>query len=649
VSNILWRPTEEEQLESQMAQFMQSISNRYNVSLTTYQELHSWACEHSEQFWDYFFSYSELIFKGSYSKVMSSDVMPGVKWFEGVEINYAENCLKFSDSHDAIINVNESGEINRSSYKELTEKVSCCVQFLRDRGIVKGDRVAAVVTNCEETMVFFLAVAAIGAVWTSVSPDFGEEAILSRFNQVSPKCLLYVDCYRYKGKTFSIQDKIQAVIQSLTSARSLVLLDRESLSTEYEDTTLYSDIFNVYSPNDIVFEAVAFNDPLYILYSSGTTGKPKSITHSVGGVLIEHIKEQRLHCNLTREDVFFYYTSCSWMMWNWLVSGLATGSTLVVFDGAPYYPDKLATWKLIDEYKITIYGTSAKYINASLKFNLPVAEELDLSSLRVILSTGSPLYEEDFDYVYQHVKSNVQLASISGGTDIVGCFALGNPMLPVVRGELQSISLGFPVKAYDEFGNSVINSEGELVCEKPVPSMPIYMWNDDDFTVYKNSYFNKYQNIWNHSDFVLVTEQGGVKILGRSDATLNRAGIRIGTAEIYRLIESQSYIQDSLVIHIDETDSMILFVLADHGVDFSTDLKHGLKHLIKEKLSPRHCPNHIFQVSAIPYTKNGKKVELAVKYIFTHQEEKINVSSLHDAKVLDQYRTIKETAFVSKV
>jgi len=649
VSNILWSPSESECVESQMGQFMQSVSKKFSVTLNNYQDLHAWACDNSDDFWDYYFTYSNIVHKGSYSRVKSSNTMPGVKWFDGILLNYAENCLKFADTHDAIINVNESGEINRTSYQGLVDKVSCCVQYLRDQGIQKGDRVAAIVTNCEETMVFFLAVAALGGVWTSVSPDFGEDAILSRFTQVSPKCLLFVDCYRYKGKTFSIQDKLKIVFQSLTSVRSFVLLDRESIAQDYDETLVYSEIFKLYSPESIIYEQVGFNDPLYILYSSGTTGKPKSITHSVGGVLIEHLKEQRLHCNLSREDVFFYYTSCSWMMWNWLVTGLATGATLVVFDGAPYYPDKLSTWKLIDDYKITIYGTSAKYINASLKFNLSVSDKLDLSSLKMILSTGSPLYEEDFDYVYSNVKENVQLASISGGTDIVGCFALGNPMLPVVRGELQSISLGYPVKAYDDFGNEVVNVEGELVCEKPVPSMPIYMWNDEDYSVYKKSYFNKYANIWNHSDFVLLTDQGGVKILGRSDATLNRAGIRIGTAEIYRLIESQSNIQDSLVIHIDETDSMILFVLTDSTVELTNDLKYSLKHLIKEKLSPRHCPNHIFQVSAIPYTKNGKKVELAVKYIFTHQEERINVSSLHDATVLDQYRNIKETAFVSKV
>ena len=649
MSQILWKPLEKDVLSSQMSQFMQAVSKHFNISLKSYSELHAWACNHSEEFWAYFLSYSDMIVAGNYTHVTSKDTMPGVRWFEGMQLNYAENCLHYRDTKTAIINCDESGEINRSSYTDLYDKVSCCAQFLREKGIKKGDRVAAVVTNCEETIVFFLAVASLGGVWTSVSPDFGEEAILSRFSQVNPACILFVDSYLYKGKFFSINEKIEFVLTSLPTAHTRVLLDRTCQSKAYSNVVLFSDIMTQYAPSDIKFEQIGFNDPLYILYSSGTTGKPKSITHSVGGVLIEHLKEQRLHCNLTRDDVFFYYTSCSWMMWNWLVSGLASGSTLVVFDGAPYYPNKLATWKLIDDYQVTIYGTSAKYINASLKFNLDVGDSLDLSSLRMILSTGSPLYEEDFDYVYSKVKSNVLLASISGGTDIVGCFALGNPMLPVKRGELQSISLGYPVKAYDGDGNAIVNAEGELVCEKPVPSMPIYMWNDDDFTVYKNSYFNKYPTIWNHSDFIHITDEGGIKVLGRSDATLNRAGIRIGTAEIYRLIETQAMIEDSLVIHIDETDNMILFVQLSSNDSFTVDFKHSLKHLIKEKLSPRHCPNHIFPVTAIPYTKNGKKVELAVKYIFTDQEEKINVSSLHDAAVLTEYRTIKESSFVTKV
>jgi acetoacetyl-CoA synthetase len=356
---------------------------------------------------------------------------------------------------------------------------------------------------------------------------------------------------------------------------------------------------------------------------------------------MEHIKEQRLHCNLSERDVLFYYTSCSWMMWNWLTSGLASGATLLIFDGAPYYPNPISTWKLIDDHKVTIYGTSAKYINASLKMDLDVYESLDLPSLKVILSTGSPLYEDDFDYIYQKVKKDVQLSSISGGTDIVGCFTLGNPMVPVVRGQCQCISLGYPVKAYNEAGNSVLGQEGELVCEKAVPSMPITLWGDHQYEQYKKSYFAKYPQVWNHSDYILITEQGGVKILGRSDATLNRAGIRIGTAEIYRLIESLDTIQDSLVIHIDKSDRMVLFLQTRPGLEVDEDLKGQLKRLIKKELSPRHCPDEMLQVSAIPYTKNGKKVELAVKRIFTGEEKHISLSSLDEPNVLNEYRQLK--------
>ena len=333
------------------------------------------------------------------------------------------------------------------------------------------------------------------------------------------------------------------------------------------------------------------------------------------------------------------------MMWNWLVSGLSSGCSLVLFDGSPFYPNKLSTWKLIDEYNISIYGTSAKYINASAKFKLDVKDKLNLGSLKTILSTGSPLYEEDFEYIYSNVKEDVQLSSIAGGTDIVGCFALGNPLVPVIKGQLQSISLGYPVKSYNENGESLINQKGELVCDGPAPSMPIFFWNDTDNKVYKKSYFSKYENCWNHSDFIVISETGGITILGRSDATLNRAGIRIGTAEIYRFVENFSFVKDSLVIHIENQDSMILFIQLENNEVFNTERKLELKTEIKTKLSPRHCPNHIFEVSEIPYTKNGKKIELAVKYLFTNEEEKINISSLANPSVLEEYKKLHSKNF----
>ncbi len=641
-SVILKEPTTEQLTSSQMAIFKNKVENHFKLSLPSYQELHKWACENPQDFWAFLWNDCNIISDNNYKHVLSSNLMPGVKWFEGVQLNFAENCLHFNDNHTAIINCNEQGEINRTTYNELTKKVSIAQQWLIEQGIKKGDRVAAVVTNCEATIVLFLATASLGAIWTSCSPDFGVEAILSRFSNVKPRCLIFVSDYIYKNKTISIAQTITNILNQLTSVECAMEITTKQTS-EFSNSTTYKNITNSYQPQQLTYTKMDFNDPLYILYSSGTTGKPKAIVHSIGGSLLEHIKEQRLHCDITRKDVLFYYTSCSWMMWNWLVSGLASGCSLVVFDGAPFYPKKPSTWQLISDYNITVYGTSAKFINASKRFNLKPKDSLNLSSLKTILSTGSPLYDEDFDYIYDHVKSDVNLCSISGGTDIVGCFALGNPLLPIKRGELQCISLGYPVYAYNDQGQSVIEEKGELICKNPAPSMPIYFWNDSNFTTYKSSYFNKYPNIWNHSDYIEITAQGGIKILGRSDATLNRSGIRIGTAEIYQLLEQQPHIEDSLVIHIEQKDHMFLFVKTTHNNSLTTTQTQDLKQLIKEKLSIRHCPNHIHQVTELPYTKNGKKVELAVKHIFTNQEEKINTSSLQNKDCLNQFRTIKQS------
>ena len=645
MSEIVWEPSSYDLTESQMAVFMRYVNQCFSLQLKSYQELHDWACQNPALFWGEFWAYSEIISSSEFDSVVDDLTMPGTQWFKGALLNYAENCLRFNDDGCAIINANEQGEINRSTYKELHEKVSKCQQFLVEKGIQKNDVVAAVVTNCEETMVLFLAVAAIGAIWTSCSPDFGEDALLSRFSQVNPKCLVFVDSYRFKGKAFSIADKLAYLFKELRSIEFFVQLDRDALELSFSDTTTYSSIQSSYTAGEICFEQLPFNHPLYILYSSGTTGKPKSLVHSAGGALIEHLKEQRLHCDIKREDVFFYYTSCAWMMWNWLVSGLATGCTLVVFDGAPFYPSRMATWEMIDQYNITHYGTSAKFINASSKYKLSPKDSLDLSSLCMILSTGSPLYEDDFDYVYGSVKSTVQLCSISGGTDIVGCFALGNPLLPVYKGELQSISLGCPVQAYDADGAAVCHTKGELVCEGPFPSMPIYFLNDENFDRYKASYFSRYEGIWNHSDFIQISETGSVRVLGRSDATLNRAGIRIGTAEIYQVVDAVDVIQDSLVIHLERSDTMILFIQTVDGSGLTPELNKRLQVTLKEKLSPRHAPNRIYAVPAMPYTKNGKKVELAVKYIFTGEDALINTSSLADVSALDAFRQIKEQAF----
>ncbi len=645
MSEVLWQPNKQESDKSQMAVLIKDISKQFKLTLKTYTDLHQWACANPDKFWEFYANSVQIVHKGSYRHVRSQKTMPGVKWFAGATLNYAQKCLRFNDKHTAIINANEYGEINRTSYKELAQKVARCQSWLYQQGIRKGDRIAAIVTNCEETIVMFLACASIGAIWTSCSPDFGEDAILSRFQQVDPKCLVFVDQYLHKSKTFTISTRIKSIMSQLSTIECCMQLDRECSGTRYEDISRYSIVQQTESNTHLIFEKMDFNDPLYILYSSGTTGTPKSMVHSIGGSLLEHIKEQQLHCDMTRDDVVFYYTSCSWMMWNWLVSALATGSTLLVFDGAPFAPNKYATWELIDQYNISIYGTSAKYINASRNFNLDVKNRLNLQSLRLILSTGSPLYDDDFDYIYQQVKEDVQLCSISGGTDIVGCFALGNPLMPVRKGQLQSASLGYPVNAYDEDAKPCLNTKAELVCEGPVPSMPIYFWDDEDFSVYKRSYFSKYGSVWSQADFVIQHDTGGYTFLGRSDATLNRAGIRIGTAEIYQRVEDIDGILDSLIIHIERTDHMILFVKCEQQGDLSPALKSTIKNDLKNRLSPRHSPNFIFEVPSIPYTKNGKKIEIAIKQLFMNNEDKINVDSLADSSVLNAYKEIRDSAF----
>ena len=647
MTDILWKPSKKLLEQSQMAEFKQHINHMFNLNLEHYDALHKWACDNPKEFWAQAADFLGLHFHSPYTAVKTDARFIDTEWFPGATLNYAEHCLQFNDDNTAIIHTDESGEINRTTYKELSAKVSKCIQFLEEKNIQKNDVVASVTTNSEETIVLFLACASIGAIWTSCSPDFGKEAILSRFSQAKPKCLLFTDSYQFKGKSYDLAEKMADIIDALPSLNELIRVDRVGRTLNKTGITEFSSIQERYQAAPIRFASLPFNHPLYILYSSGTTGKPKSIVHSAGGSLLEHLKEFKLHCDAKRDDVIFYYTTCSWMMWNWLVSGLAVGSSIVVFDGSPFYPTKYSTWQLIDEHNISIYGTSAKYINASAKFKLNPKETLKLESLKSILSTGSVLYNEDFDYVYEKVKSDVQLASISGGTDIVGCFALGNPLVPVYKGKLQSTSLGYDIKAYNEQGHTVIGEKGELVCEAPFPSMPIYFLNDSNKETYKNSYFSVYDNKWHHSDFVEIDENGAVQMLGRSDATLNRAGVRIGTAEIYRVAEQVPGVEDSVVIHLEDSDKMILFVKGKPGFELNAESNSLIKNTLRDELSQRHCPNQIFLVDEIPYTKNGKKVELAIKYLFTDEEDRINVSSLANAKVLERYRHIKEQFFQS--
>jgi acetoacetyl-CoA synthetase len=531
------------------------------------------------------------------------------------------------------------------TYQELFNEVEKLAHSLRELGVQKGDRVAGFIPNMPEAIIAMLAAASIGAIWSSSSPDFGIKGVLDRFTQIEPKIIFAANGYYYNGKTFDSLDKLQGILTNLPSVEKVVVVgytQEDPDLSQIENGILYSDFISK-SPYPLQFEQLPFDHPLYIMYSSGTTGLPKSIVHSAGGTLIQHLKEFKFHCDLSRDDTIFYFTTCGWMMWNWLVSSLSLGATVVLFDGSPFHPDGNAMWEMADELDITIFGISAKFIDACKDAGIRPGEAADLISIRTILSTGSPLVDESFDYVYKHVKTDVLLGSISGGTDIISCFALANPMLPVYRGELQCRGLGMDVHAYNAKGQSMINKKGELVCASAFPSMPIYFWNDPDGIKYQNAYFGTFPRIWHHGDFIRVSEHGSIKIFGRSDSTLNPGGVRIGTAEIYRVVESMDSVEDSLVIGQEwEGDQrIILFLIMKKGFELNNVLVKEIKSQIRSNCSPRHVPAKILETKGIPYTINLKKVEIAVKKII-QGDDVTNRDALANPEVLDLYKDIPE-------
>ena len=546
--------------------------------------------------------------------------MPGATWFKDARLNFAENLLRYQDDKTALIFVGEDKVRKEITYSNLYAAVEKFASFLKEKGVEKGDRVAAIMPNMIETVVGMLATTSIGAIWSSCSPDFGSEGMFSRFSQIQPKVLLAVDAYYYKGRPVDCREKVKEVVSNIDSLESVVMVNYALEDLDYNtipDTIYYTDIMVKEAQHSLQFEQLPFDHPIYILYSSGTSGKPKCIVHGAGGVLLQHIKEHRYHCDMTRDDVLFYFTTCGWMMWNWLVSGIALGSTLVLYDGAPFYPQKDSLWSLCDELGITIFGTSAKYIAACQKNELIPAETQSLSSLKAILSTGSPLVPESYDYVYSDIKKDVQLSSISGGTDIVSCFMLGNPAVPVYRGELQCRGLGMDVQAFNENGQPVTDEQGELVCASAFPVQPVMFWDDPNNERYISAYFSEYENVWHHGDYVTINDHGGIVVWGRSDATLNPGGIRIGTAEIYRVVESFSEVEDSIVVgqQLEGDERVLLFVKLKEGKQLDGKLRIALRQKIKNECTPRHIPAMILQVADIPYTRSGKKVEIAVKKI----------------------------------
>ncbi len=622
----LWSPSKQWSENSQMFEFMQLINKKYNKGFRHYDELHRWSVNNISEFWKEVWDYTGIIHSKGYDEVVDDITkMPGAKWFHGAHLNYAENLLQRRDDHPAIIFLGEDRVRKTISYKELYLEVASLSEGLRRSGVRKGDRVAGFIPNMPEAIIAMLATASIGAIWSSSSPDFGIKGVLDRFSQIKPKVIFAADGYYYKGKTINSQDKLLGILDKLPSVEKVVLIEytQERNVDAIPKAMAWEDI-QVHGIKDIDFEQLPFDHPLYIMYSSGTTGLPKSMVHSAGGTLIQHLKELILHCDLTPGQTILYYTTCGWMMWNWVASSLAVGATLVSYDGNPFYPTPDAMLKMADELDINIFGTSAKYIASLEGAGVKPCEISDFPELKVILSTGSPLSGASFEYIYRDWKSDIQLSSISGGTDIISCFVLGNPMLPVYKEEIQCKGLGMDVDSFDEEGNSITDSQGVLVCKSPFPSMPVYFWNDPDNTKYFSSYFETYPGIWYHGDYIKISDHGGVTMLGRSDATLNPGGVRIGTSEIYSVLDKITEVADAVVVgqkyHDDER--VILFVKLANAYKLDDELKQKISSAIRTNCSPRHVPAVILETIDIPYTLNGKKVEVAVKKIIHGQEVK---------------------------
>ena len=638
MNNILWKPDLLNIKELKMSLFMDFVNKTYSTSIKDYSELYSWSIERADLFWKSVSVFLNIKYSSEATEIKKkSDKFYHTEWFCGAKLNYAENILNAHNSDSLAIQFfNELGEESSLTYSELYSKVASLSTFFKNLKISKGDRIAAMMPNVPETIISSLACSSIGAIWSSCSPDFGDKAIFDRFNQISPKVLVLCNSYTFKGKLYDCTDKIKYLLSNLKSVEHVIIFNYRNLDKVDHPKSIYWDEINFNSSNQINFEQMNFKDPLYIMFSSGTTGKPKSIVHSIGGTLIQHAKELGLHINLSENEKILYYTTCGWMMWNWLLSGLYFKSTVVLYEGSPFFPNIDSLIELLDRQKINIFGTSARYISYLASENIIPKEKWKLEKLRLILSTGSTLAPEDFDYVYANVKTNIQLSSISGGTDIISCFALGNPLLEVRRGELQCLGLGMNVASYSSEGKSLKNKKGELVCLSPFPSMPVYFWDDNNDKKYYSSYFDKYQNIWTHGDFIEIKDSQGVIIYGRSDATLNPAGIRIGTAEIYSALSGIEYIADSIAVDSSDANSYILFVKMIDDIKISGLQLREIEKVIKENLSPKHLPSKILQVLDIPYTINGKKTEIAVKKMILG-EEVDNLQSIKNPECLKQF------------
>ena len=643
----LWQPTPGQIAATNMEFFRHMVNKDCHENLSGYKSLYEWSIKKPDLFWSSVWKFCEVI--GDMGKTILTPgpyKMPGTRFFPEARLNFAENLLRRQDQETAIIYWSEDQIKTRLTYKKLYEKVVCLANVLKDYGVQAGDRVAAFVPNIPEAIIGVLATASIGAVWSSCSPDFGVGGIVDRFSQIEPKVLLCADGYLYNGKTFDSLAKVQEFLPQLPTVKKVVVFSNTYSYTNLShipNAALFTDLEKKYFGSTLTFQKFPFNHPLYILFSSGTTGKPKCIVHGAGGTLLQHLKEHQLHSDLKKNDRLFYYTTCGWMMWNWLVSGLATEASLLLYDGSPFHPKPEILFDFASQHHCTHFGTSAKYIDSCIKAGVTPSKSYSLPALRMVLSTGSPLSPEGFQYVYQHVKKDVCLASVSGGTDIVSCFVLGNPAAPVWSGEIQTAGLGMNVEIWNDGGKKIQQEKGELVCTIPFPSMPIGFWNDPDGIKYHQAYFERFPNIWCHGDYAEQTSSGGFIIYGRSDAVLKPGGVRIGTAEIYRQVEQCEEVQESIAIGQDWQNDVriVLFVKLKPPFTLTEAIQQKIRHKIRQNASPRHVPAKIIQVSDIPRTRSGKIVELAVRDMVAGRPIN-NKEALANPDALELFRNLAE-------
>ncbi|TWF53414.1 acetoacetate--CoA ligase [Neorhizobium alkalisoli] len=643
----LWAPSAEAKRDAPLSHFMTWCAERHARVFSDYDAFYAWSIAERADFWSAVWDYCGVKGERGERALIHGDDMLAARFFPDATLNFAENLLRGEGTGDALVFWGEDKVKDRWSWDRLRAEVSRLQQAFRAMGIVKGDRIAAMMPNMPETIACMLATASLGAIWSSCSPDFGEQGVLDRFGQIGPKLFITCDAYWYNGKLQDVSPKVRAVSEKLAAPVLVIPYagDAEALAASLSDGKTLAVFTAPFEPRALEFEPLPFSHPLYILFSSGTTGVPKCIVHSAGGTLLQHLKEHRFHCSVSPGDRVFYFTTCGWMMWNWLVSGLAAGATLCLYDGSPFAPDGNILFDYAQKEKFAVFGTSAKYIDAVRKGGLVPKESHDLSSLRLMASTGSPLSPECFSFVYEGIKADLHLASISGGTDIVSCFVLGNPLKPVWRGEIQGPGLGLAVDVWSEDGRSVRGEKGELVCTSAFPSMPIMFWNDPDQAKYRAAYFERFDNIWCHGDFAEWTQHGGIVIHGRSDATLNPGGVRIGTAEIYNQVEQMAEVAEAICIGQDWQDDVrvVLFVRLSGGISLDAKLEGEIKSRIRSGASPRHVPAKIIQVADIPRTKSGKIVELAVREV-VHGRPVKNKEALANPEALDLYAGIAELA-----